>query len=143
MLSTARAAAASFAANSTASERSRPTTRPGQTSSGEINGNRAGAATDIKDGLAPLQPVEEVAAGVLGRARLAIVIRQGLMNDASLLVRQRGLDGMLKRFPACRALPLRQLAEFSQRPFVDGVEDRNGAAWIARTGFGLSQRDLH
>jgi len=24
---------------------------------------------------------------------------------------------MLKRFPACRALPLRQLAEFSQRPF--------------------------
>ena len=31
--------------------------------------------------------------------------------------RQRGLDGMLKPFPACRALPLRQLAEFSQRPF--------------------------
>ena len=30
--------------------------------------------------------------------------------------RQRGLDGMLKRFPARRALPLRQLAEFSQRP---------------------------
>jgi hypothetical protein len=30
--------------------------------------------------------------------------------------RQGGLDGTLKRFPACRALPLRQLAEFSQRP---------------------------
>jgi hypothetical protein len=30
--------------------------------------------------------------------------------------RQGGLDGMLKRFPARRALPLRQLAEFSQRP---------------------------
>jgi hypothetical protein len=30
--------------------------------------------------------------------------------------RQRGLDGMLQRFPARRALSLRQLAEFSQRP---------------------------
>ena len=30
--------------------------------------------------------------------------------------RQGGVDGTLKRFPACRALPLRQLAEFSQRP---------------------------
>src|ERR1700739_691562 len=31
--------------------------------------------------------------------------------------RQRGLDGMLKRFPAWRASPLAQLAEFSQGPF--------------------------
>lgn len=30
--------------------------------------------------------------------------------------RQGGLNGTLKRFPACRALPLRRLAEFSQRP---------------------------
>jgi hypothetical protein len=31
--------------------------------------------------------------------------------------RQRGLDGMLKRFPAWRTSPLPQLAEFSQGPF--------------------------
>src|SRR5580704_19136345 len=30
--------------------------------------------------------------------------------------RQGGVDGTPKRFPACRALKLRQLAEFSQRP---------------------------
>jgi hypothetical protein len=40
--------------------------------------------------------------------------------------RQRGFDGMLKWFPACRALPSCQLAEFSQRP-IDRVN-------LARSG---------
>lgn len=50
---------------------------------------------------------------------LAEAGRSWLLNAGldRMPARQRGLDGMLKRFPAWRASPLPQLGEFLQGPF--------------------------
>ena len=77
-----------------------------------IGERRGGSARRCQGGEAfnPVRPTRSVRL----KPRRPWLLKVGLARTPA---RQRDLDGMLKWFPACRALPLCQLAKFSKRPF--------------------------